>query len=311
MSASKITHGALGLGTSPECVDIDSFSCWVCGALSQRGMPIHAWMGSNFTGQNRARSPSSSHVCESCVLVMAGRPPDTLRMYTVLCDDRGALKLTKGDKPAIRSWLREPHHGPWFAAVADSGQKHIIPWAPVNVSDRSPLVAFEETTVQIGDWSLVDEATELLTLGATKEELASGQLGPRAWANCGARLREFERRFGSLRGGGWFELGVWLAQRDEDRVKERMEKENAERKRKREAANADRRDAARAARRVPRDKPLQCAQALGPDPGPDADRGTNDVECGGVGDERAAGAPAQLTFAAALGLDHDAGKRGA
>jgi len=311
MSASSLTHAALDLGTSPDCADVASFACWVCGSPSSRGMPIHDWMGANFTGQNRVRAIDSTHVCESCVLVMAGRPPNTLRMYTVLLDERGAVKLNKGQKPEIRAWLREPHAAPWFAAISDSGQKHIIPWAPINHSDTSPLVAFEEMVVEVGDWTLVDRVAELLTMGATKEELATGMLGPRAWQLCGDTLHSFERDAGHLRGGGWFELALWLAQRDEEATKKRMEAEGAERKRKREAANADRRGRAGTAKRVPRDAGVQRTQALGSAPRQDADRGADDGGAGGVGDEHPAGTQTGFAFAAPVGLDRDARKRGA
>ena len=107
--------------------------CWVCAAPAACGVQVDRWMGSNFTGQNKVRSPESTHVCAACVYVMAGRPPDTFRLTSHLFELGGEyLTPNKGDKPAIRRFLRRQHLGPWFAAIADSGQKHIVPWTPIN-----------------------------------------------------------------------------------------------------------------------------------------------------------------------------------
>lgn len=86
-SASQLLHAALGAPTVPECDDRIPFACWVCGASSTRGMPRVRWMGVTFVGQNRVRAPESGLVCEACVCVMAGKPPDTWRMYSVLYAD--------------------------------------------------------------------------------------------------------------------------------------------------------------------------------------------------------------------------------
>jgi hypothetical protein len=212
------------------------------------------WQGASFTGQNRVRCPESTFVCEACVWAMAGKPPDTLRMYSHFVDGRGWRKWNKGDKAAMRDWLRAPKRGEWFAAIADSGQKHVLPWAPINSeAATAPRVHFEDRIVTLSsDWSLLDELAELLTLGATKEEIGRGEYGPRAWLLCGEGLRAFEARWAYERGGGRFDLMVWLAQRDETRVQARMEDErHARRQAKGAAAKQDGRGDSRRARRVP------------------------------------------------------------
>jgi hypothetical protein len=30
-------------------------------------MPVEKWSGASFTGQNRVRAPSSTHVCAACI----------------------------------------------------------------------------------------------------------------------------------------------------------------------------------------------------------------------------------------------------
>lgn len=238
-------------------------------------------------------------VCEACVVVMAGKPPNTERMWSHLVDGDSHVRVNKGNKPTIREFLRGPKAATWFAAIADSGKKHLIPWAPLNVGTRRPLVNFEERIVELGDWSLVDELSELLTLGATKEELGCGDYGPRAWTLCGAEgLRAFEERWSGLRGGGWFDFAVWLAQRDEARVEERLAaekaakeaKKHADREAKRVTKKPDHRRPARSPDRVSQDTGVLGPDALRPNPGPTASRSANDIEPRGVGDGPVAGA---------------------
>jgi|SRR6185312_13223970 len=216
-SPSAIVHALRGAPACPGCAPAAPFECWVCGARAERGIDRRRWLGVTFVGQNRVRAPDSMMVCEACAYVMAGRPPDTLRLTSHLYDDRGHLTPNKGAKPAILAWLREPKVGAWFAAIADSGKKHLIPWAPINApGGGAGLALFEERIVEIGAWELVDAMTALLTAGASKEEIGRGEYGPRAWLRVGAdALRGFERAWSGKRGSGWFELGLWLAQRQE------------------------------------------------------------------------------------------------
>src|ERR1700722_3186141 len=258
-------HALMGVPVSAQCVAMPAFRCWVCAGAATRGVLVESWLGSNFVGQNRVRCPESTNVCEACVVCMAGRPPDTLRMTSHLVDDCGWLRLNKGGKTEMRAWLRGPKLGDSFACVADTGQKHLLPWAPVNPHGaREYRVLFEERAVTVGDWGLVDDLTTLLTAGATKEEIGRGEYGPRAWDLCGAALRRFESAYAGERSGGWFELSLWLAQRDEAAVEARMTEEKAERtakkerthasgRRKGKAALPERRDAPRDAGRVPVD----------------------------------------------------------
>ena len=292
-TASQRIHALAGAPLHPSCVDLDPFLCWVCGGPATRGLLRAKWMAATFVGQNRARALESSHVCEACGYVMAGKPPDTLRMTSHLVDDRGWQRYHKGHKPAIRAWLRGPKDGEWFAAVADTGQKHVVPWTPINPSGAAiGRVLFEERLVTIGDWAIVDALTALLTAGATKEETIRGEYGPRAWQLAGPMLRTFESSFGAReRGGGWFELAVWLAQRNELEVEQRMADEKKSREEKKDAGKRQRKDtkphggdAARDARRVPPNIRRQRHEALGHAPVEDAQRRKDERERRGVGD---------------------------
>lgn len=75
-SASQLLYAHFGSPRIADARDLPEFACWVCGGMSVRGADVDRWMGSNFTGQNKALAPMSTHVCEACVHCMQGRPPD-------------------------------------------------------------------------------------------------------------------------------------------------------------------------------------------------------------------------------------------
>lgn len=273
LSASQRLFAVAGKA-HPGCSERPEFMCWICGASWLRGMKRDDWQGATFTGQNRVRCVESDAVCEPCVWAMAGKPPDTLRLTSHLLDDRGHLTPNKGQKPAQREWLRGPKRGEWFAAIADSGKKHVVPWAPINPAGLAPgtgRVLLEERFVTLGDWQLVDDTSALLTAGASKETIETGEYHGGAWALCPEEIEAFEVRWSGERASDWWALALWLAQRDEATVVARQAREKEARDdRKRTAKEAERRDrghAARDAGSVPRDR-RERAQALGPVAGP-------------------------------------------
>lgn len=305
-------HGSPRLDCEPA-----TGRCWVCAGPCERGQRVEDWSGTNFTGQNRVRCPMAAHVCEACVFVCSrtspvlGRPAKegkklggNFRNYSHLYErgwaspafgdggpaGLGYVNASKGEKPAIRAFLAHEHAGTWFAAIADSGQKHVVPWAPLNAPGRAGRVLFDEQIVRVpDDQSLVSEMMVLLTAGATKEEIERGEYGARAWQLCGALLAAFERAHARERHGGWFALALWLAQRDEESVQRRIAAEkderDARRKRERKAPNTDGRARAGGARGVPGEPARKRAQALGPDPGPTTGSGADDGHPRGVGNE--------------------------
>ena len=239
------------------------------------------------TDQNQCRAPDSDWVCEGCCFVRYRLSPvpgreakegkkfgGNFRNYSHLwSSERGYSNASKGEKPAILAFLRTRHTSPWFAAVADSGQKHVLPYAPLNGPRSRGVVRFDDTLVQLPDergWQIVDDLAALLTAGATKEEVNTGAYTSRAYTLARAELETFERAYGHLRGGSWFSLALWLSQRDEEAVAARLaaEKEGKRsgktaRKPERKAPNTDSRVSADSTSGVPRDAAVQRAETLG------------------------------------------------
>lgn len=239
----------LGQPQQADCEPLpEPVPCWLCGGVwAGRACPISDWQGANFTGQNKVRSPRSTWICEPCVHISSriapvpGRPPKegksfggNFRNYSHCWwrDQTGKveyLNASKGEKPALLAWLRKPKVGEWWCAIADSGQKHIIPWAPLIKGAKGPVL-FDDLVVTLGDWGIVDDMVELLTAGATKEEVEGGDYHPGSILRCRLDILAFEAKWGRMRGGGFFALAIWLAQRDEEKVAARMAAEKEAKK---------------------------------------------------------------------------------
>jgi len=223
----EILHELAGLPAFAGCQEMPGV-CAICARWSTRSLPYQKWQGANFTDQNKIAHLGSDLVCEACAwshswVVPPGHPAPApgkkgvcLRHFTHLWCEDGYLALNKADKPAILSWLRKPKLNTWFAAIADSGQKHILPLAPMNPAGAQPgIVQFEERRVEIGDWRLVDDMVKLLTLGVTKEELFAGTYRRRTMVAHTPEILVFEHQWSAIRGGHWYALSLWLAQRGE------------------------------------------------------------------------------------------------
>lgn len=301
-----------------ECEDSPGARCWVCAGDAGRSADRESWMGSSFVGQNKVRCPESSRVCEPCLFVMSriapvpGRPPaegkkfgGNFRNYSHLWENGGFYQnASKGEKPLVREFLRRDHASDWFAAIADSGQKHVIPWVPWNPPGRSGLALFDETIVRVGPalMATVDAMAALLTAGTTKDEITSGEYTAYSWMRCPDMVRAFEDAHGSRRGGAEFGLSIWLAQRDEEAVAERQAEERkaseakkvAEKARAAEAKPKKRKDVANGRVRSGGKAALEKATGGGPETeARAADGGSADGDPRGVpGDSRLLGAEA-------------------
>lgn len=290
LTTTQRLHALAGSPPFDEAGDMHG-RCWICAGTHARGILIGKWQAASYTDQNKARVQSATHVCEPCAwacswVVPPGFPPPeqgkkglNLRLFSHLHDDRGYLALNKASKPAILKWLREPKQGEWFAAIADTGQKHVLPWTPVNVAPNGGVVRFEETNVTLPrddrGWRVVDGMIALLSLGVTKGEIESGDYYPRSWQQHAQAIRDFEHEHDMRRSGAWFGLALWLSQRDEDTYATNTE-------RAREAARQNREGSARDKSAVPR-KRRERAEALATDPRPSTDLDSNGGQRGGVG----------------------------
>lgn len=306
MTAARDVFRVAGSPPQEGCEDVAA-ACVVCARDWSRTHAYKRWQGASFTDQNKLMGHGlSDRICEPCVYAHSWTAPPgylpatdgkrgvNLRLFSHLYDERGYVFANKGSKPVIREWLRGPKRGAWWAAIADSGQKHVLPWARVNTARMrgNGIVRFEQRDIVIGNWIMADVMRDLLTAGVTKAELETGQFTPRAWQLAETLLRAFEREYGGERGGGWYELALWLSQRDEDAVQARMalekEAKNAGRSKGRRSEGRGGGDAVGDSRGVSGER-HQRDQALGPVARPDVDGTAHERERRGVDDCAAQG----------------------
>lgn len=145
--------------------------CALCGEHDT----LHATIGPNFTDYRRLANVDGTRLCVACSWALGGKPPKTLRMWTVVARlDQPAPVVQLGDKASapvsgqhllltnrrdlrpVASCLAWPpaYGSPWLAAVAESGQKHCVPFATVNHGDQRWTVTLDgvDITSAPGEW---------------------------------------------------------------------------------------------------------------------------------------------------------------
>jgi len=289
-----------GLAGSPaqEGVTNTPGRCAICAVESSRTALFDRWQGANFTDQNKIRAWGETRVCEPCIWAHGWNPPPgfppqepgkkgvNLRLYSHLWGERtGYRYANKASKDVLREWIRT--HASYrtercFAAIADTGQKHVIPWTRLNLPGSRPLVVrFEEKDVIVGSWALVLDLTELLTDGVTKDEIAGCDYRLLSWQQSRKAVEAFEATHGHIRGSAWWTFALWLAQRDEEEHARRSD----DRRTARAVAKADRGADHGSKGRVPRGSRKEPAHALGPDQGSNAGVRQDERVSERVGDE--------------------------
>lgn len=205
--------------------------CWLCAGTTAPTRPVLGWLPESFTATPYVRAPESGVVCEACVFLccrtspVPGREPKpgklfggNWRNYSHFGEAGVVWSASKGEKPLIRDFLCRPKAAPWFCAVAESGQKHVLPMARMNLrAGRHGVVHFEDSPLAWGEAAIkaLIDTIALLDLGVTKAEVESGSYWPRTWMAHSEAVRSFEAENARWRGGRLFDLVVFLAQRGE------------------------------------------------------------------------------------------------
>lgn len=152
--------------------------CLVCGQTYPECVPANVAIPSTDTDRDRFIAPWSDVVCTACVWCSEGRPPDTIRMWSILyredgdlenpglfreyitakqkekgtsygvsallgCEDVLAL-VNKANLSSIVRTLVNPPQSPWAACLADSGQIHLLRFARMNVGRQWTILLERE-----------------------------------------------------------------------------------------------------------------------------------------------------------------------
>lgn len=182
--------------------------CMVCGGDCERGgVPAKKAFGSNFSAHDQLAAPWSSHVCRACVWAMSGRPPDTLRMWTIVYREDAhwlhprpekspslgarVYATNRADMREVLRLLVDPPACEWGLAVTVSMQIHIVPFTPLCSGARGCSGQFERERMS---WTpsdavaLCEAVRALVDAGFPKAEIETGETTAQTLRRAGVAL---------------------------------------------------------------------------------------------------------------------------
>lgn len=169
--------------------------CRVCAEPADHTAPAARALGANFTDQSLYLDPRSDRVCGACLWCCSGKPPATLRMWSIVAipgavlpdsnpkafvqGQRGLYLGARGDTTGrlVAMVLAHPPEDDWLVSVAMSGQKHVLPYATVNHGRGRWSVRVETATVSATptEWATVHQnARRLCRLGIPADDVRTG-----------------------------------------------------------------------------------------------------------------------------------------
>lgn len=121
--------------------------CAMCARTVTESAPAKKWLeGKSFTDPAHLRT-RSDRVCEACAWTVTGKGMDQVRMWTIVARTDRALPpsnpkaafasdhvhfTSRADMRAVVGTLADPPSGQWLVTVAESGQKHTLPYGHLN-----------------------------------------------------------------------------------------------------------------------------------------------------------------------------------
>lgn len=169
-------------------------TCLVCGTDTLPTLPAKKALGVGFSDYTSIARPDCDDVCAACIWAMTGNGTRTLRLWSIVYgadagpslekapyEIPGATITNRGNtRPIIRT-LCSPPAGQWFVSIAQSGQKHILPYTTVNTgAEAIYTVRFESTDVRTSPAAFANTLRSLARLrdaGFSAEEITTGRLG--------------------------------------------------------------------------------------------------------------------------------------
>lgn len=122
--------------------------CAMCGRTVDESVHVkHSIGGKSFTDQYLLAVKGSDRTCYGCAWVCTGKGMDQIRMWTIVARTDIVLPpsnpkakfaadhlhcTSRADMRAVAATLADPPPGEWVVTVAESGQKHTVPYAVVN-----------------------------------------------------------------------------------------------------------------------------------------------------------------------------------
>jgi len=202
--------------------------CRFCGSESDKATSFQKWVKPTFTDRDKLLDGDS--VCDDCLFWFDERSeelaelvgkdkPQRMRNYSHFVTGGEWIPLSKGNKQRMQDILLSETF-PELAAIAESGQKHIVFRAQRNPPGATcGWVQFEEQALFIEPQELKSllDLVEALYTHFSKGEIKTGNYKSyRIMQFSVEKWQELESKIKSHRGGLLFKLVLFLAQRSED-----------------------------------------------------------------------------------------------
>lgn len=166
-------------------------SCALCGELQPVTADVDKAMGTNFSDRGHIRDRGSNRICTGCLWCVSGRPPASLRMWSIIVapgmppsnpkawlQTPGVHLFNRSAPGPLALLLAAPPVGEWLATVAVSAQKHVLPYASTNHGPGRWRIRVEDHHVSAtpAEWRLVHAtARALRSLGVPADAVMDGQ----------------------------------------------------------------------------------------------------------------------------------------
>lgn len=202
--------------------------CLLCGVGADRTLPGSS-LSSGFAGWEAAAAIQSDRVCAGCFWVMTGVPPKTFRLWTVLYapgadlpDSLPAAPLSvpgvyltnRSSTLPVAHVLLDPPESEWALAIAQSGQKHVLPFTEVNPGGSPYRVRYESVEVRADADQIRELLAHVLALRAAGFSAADIQDGRPSSSKVQVELlrlwRQHYPHIAPYRTSPLLELVLWL-----------------------------------------------------------------------------------------------------
>lgn len=214
--------------------------CYLCASPMATGSRVKDVCGSTFNDHDVVAAPWSTHVCQACTWCLEGKPPDTIRMWSLVYREdtpappsnpkavrqlgpnawQGSAKSEP--LPIVEILTLPPTDGsPWLVSIADSGHIHTLPFTAVNYGTGRWTVRIERETVTAtpSEWQrLCHAAASLVCAGYHRNDVLTGDPHPSKLVKHGIAVwRCHDADVRPYRGGPLLRLALFLLTRGDTR----------------------------------------------------------------------------------------------
>lgn len=219
-------------------------NCYICGG-KEAAQPLS--LKETFTAHSRCKSPTSQYLCQRCFDCLEGRYKQCWYFHPtkekwsklwgrnwswLLCADPARSRPIFTDtgrednllevsllptRKEIREWLLNPPEPPFTICLAESGQKHTLPFSRTSNSKDFFPVLLEETVIYLDRAKFTQVLAlfeELLLLGFNKSEIASGSYRSDKIAKNLKAFLEKEKALEKYRSYDFFQIVAFVATQD-------------------------------------------------------------------------------------------------